>query len=394
MSWRKRQLVPSDYLVCIMVCRLTLCCLLIPVFLSLLVDGFRVPEVPLPRQEAVDHDYVEVMSTEEDRSQKMNNMVSIDKFRNGGDWMRGDDKVEKMDTLIPPVVPIISNVTQAVLGPEFNVTKEMMPQQDVGYENKNVHPMFTYMLKIFGPFFFIALQCASVLVALDVWKARSTSNLSPLPFLSQVVNCVVWGIYGLLRHDVTIFWPNFVGFWAGLFAVFIYHRFCRKKPIFYYGVFSLPFLACMKFARENNDFKVGVLGCTLAVIVSGAPLATIKTVVTEKSTAALPLLPSVFTWMNAFCWYLYGYFIVDDIMIYGPNSMGIFLASLQIFLYILYGFPPSYSHPLNASSTIGNRPMHESISFGKDGDSSEPLLVKPRKPQEHSNGNFDSLCQN
>ena len=350
-------------------------------FFSLYVDGFREPESPLPPQEATDlnsHDTIAVQggkSKESDDNQ-------IDKTRgrsSDGDRMRHDRSVESADALIPHVVPIISNVTKAVLGPDFNMTKEMLPQQDVGYENEDVHPMFTYSLKIFGPFFFIALQCASVLVALDVWKARSTSNLSPIPFLSQLVNCVVWGIYGLLRHDVTIFWPNFVGFWAGLFAVLVFHRFCKKKPVFYYGIFCLPFLICIEFARENNDFKVGVLGCTLAVIVSGAPLATIKTVFREKSTAALPLLPSIFTWMNAFCWFLYGYLIVDDIMIYGPNSMGLLLASIQMALYVIYGFPPPYSHPADTNNKTYYHSAHEPDDVDNDNDSLDSLLLRSRK---------------
>lgn len=380
-----------------MVYRATCLCLLLLVLFSWYADGFREPDSPLPPQEAADADKLDIPTMEGDDDEEHNDKKQIDKPQVGhanGDWMRNDhDSAESVDILVSPVVPIISNVTKAVLGPHFNVTKEMLPQQDVGYENRDIHPIFTYTLKIFGPFFFIALQCASVLVALDVWKARSTSNLSPLPFLSQLVNCIVWGIYGLLRHDVTIFWPNFVGFWAGLFTVVIFHRYCKKKPMFYYGVFCLPFFVCIEFARENNDFKVGVLGCTLAVIVSGAPLATIKTVIKEKSTAALPLLPSVFTWMNAFCWFLYGYLIVDDIMIYGPNSMGLLLASIQMFLYILYGFPPSYSHLPDTSNKMYYHSRNDPNGVSKDGDSSESLLVRSRKLQETSIGSLDSLYQ-
>ena len=365
-----------------------LCLLLLLLSLfSLYANGFREPDAPLPQQEAVAPD--DLANVGEGKHEN-------DNFRDGHHSVEStlkDPDYESSDTLIPPVVPMISNVTQAVLGADFNVTKEMLPQQDVGYENKDVHPMFTYTLKIFGPFFFIALQCASVLVALDVWKARNTYNLSPLPFLSQLVNCIVWGIYGLLRRDVTIFWPNFVGFWAGLFTVVIFHRFCKAKPIIYYGIFSLPFLLCIEFSRENNDFKVGVLGCTLAVIVSGAPLATIKTVIREKSTAALPLLPSVFTWMNAFCWFLYGYLIVDDIMIYGPNSMGLLLSSIQMFLYIMYGFPPPYSQLPHTNSKMYYNSSYEPNGVNNDGDSSESLLVKSRKLQEQSTGSLNNLYQ-
>ena len=74
-------------------------------------------------------------------------------------------------------------------------------------------------------------------------------------------------------------------------------------------------VVAIKLALSKDLQSVGLLGCAIAVVVSGAPLATIQTVLNERSTAALPFLPSVFTWLNAFSWSCYGLFVADDSMV-------------------------------------------------------------------------------
>jgi hypothetical protein len=80
-------------------------------------------------------------------------------------------------------------------------------------------------------------------------------------------------------------------------------------------VATLLMVLAVKFALSTDLQSVGLLGCALAVVVSGSPLATIRTVLNDKSTAALPFFPSVFTWLNAFSWSCYGLFVAEDSMV-------------------------------------------------------------------------------
>ncbi|RYY86187.1 hypothetical protein EON63_06140 [archaeon] len=47
----------------------------------------------------------------------------------------------------------------------------------------------------------------------------------------------------------------------------------------------------------------------------GSPLATLKTVMRDQSTAALPFGVSLMTWGNALCWSLYGLILAQDPMV-------------------------------------------------------------------------------
>ena len=105
----------------------------------------------------------------------------------------------------------------------------------------------------------------------------------------------------------------------------------------------LSFSAACKLFLSRNASKIGLIGCSLAIVLSGSPLATIKTVLKDKSTAALPFMNSFSTWLNAMCWFLYGILVAHDVMIFGPNGMGLALASIQMLMFVLYGLPPKYN---------------------------------------------------
>jgi hypothetical protein len=63
----------------------------------------------------------------------------------------------------------------------------------------------------------------------------------------------------------------------------------------------------------------------------------VLTVLEERSTASLPFSTSLVTWLNNASWMLYGYFVAQDKLIYGPNILGFLLSSTQMLLFLLYG---------------------------------------------------------
>ena len=56
--------------------------------------------------------------------------------------------------------------------------------------------LFTNVLQVAGPAFFLSLQASSVKTAFDIIEDKSTRALSPLPFVSLLTNCAVWTFYG------------------------------------------------------------------------------------------------------------------------------------------------------------------------------------------------------
>lgn len=203
-------------------------------------------------------------------------------------------------------------------------------------------------LKVAGPAFFMSMQASSVQTALRIISDKSTRELSPLPFTSLFTNCVIWTYYGLLRSDNTVFIPNLIGIFTGAGCMMSYQRYSSKSPMSLYIVSSSIIAIASILAYLGNFQILGLIGCALAVILSGSPLATLKTVIKTKSTAALPFSMSLTTFFNALSWMLYGILVAHDPMIYGPNSLGLLLAMIQLSLFAVLGFGDSNKQPVKA----------------------------------------------
>jgi solute carrier family 50 protein (sugar transporter) len=196
-------------------------------------------------------------------------------------------------------------------------------------------------LQIAGPILAVGVQAAALDTARKILSKKSTGKLSSLPFISLFTNCLIWSYYGILIKDMSVTVPNSIGVLAGLICTLIFQAFAEKKPIKEYGAaISAVAVASYYFVKQETQL-VGYIGCALAVILMGSPLATLKTVISSKSTESLPLGTSLVTAANALSWTLYGILVAQDKMIFGPNSVGLFLALIQLSLYVIYGLPPS-----------------------------------------------------
>lgn len=109
-----------------------------------------------------------------------------------------------------------------------------------------------------------------------------------------------------------------------------------KKPVLLYTLAAL----IIGFCSQAGTTLIGTIGCALAVATCGSPLATIRTVIQDESTESMPFFTSLMFWFNALSWSSYGLFVSKDVMIYGPNLIGLALASIQMAMYVLFGMPP------------------------------------------------------
>ena len=225
----------------------------------------------------------------------------------------------------------------------------MSPQQG---QYTSFWGIFVTGLQFAGPIFFLSLQFSSVLTAIEITKSRSCGSLSPLPFISLFTNSFVWSLYGLLKMDGTVFIPNSCGVLASLFCILAFHKHTLAKPNkLYIGSIVISCLALCLATTGNYPF-IGILGCFLSVLLSGSPLAVMRTVIKDKSTAALPFSTSFVIWLNSISWLLYGLLVAHDILIYGPNVLGFMLASLQMSLFAIYGIKPTVKERKEVQSKI------------------------------------------
>ena len=194
-------------------------------------------------------------------------------------------------------------------------------------------------LSFSGPFFFLGMQLSAVLSAVNIVKDKTVGPLSIFPFVSLFTNCVLWSLYGLLKNDTTVLFPNIIGIVSGLFCIVAYQLNCSPSavPKVYYLFSTLIVIFAVSLYISDNSALIGSIGCVLAVVLMGSPLSTLQTVVASKSTAALPFFTSFMGWCNALSWSAYGLLVANDILIYGPNLLGLALTSFQMILFLIYG---------------------------------------------------------
>lgn len=82
---------------------------------------------------------------------------------------------------------------------------------------------------------------------------------------------------------------------------------------------------------------IGLAGCGIVVVMFGGPLATIKTVLKDKSTASLPFAFTLAAFVNCSLWFSYGAFVLNDAFIWAPNGLGLCSAVAQLGLFAKFG---------------------------------------------------------
>lgn len=111
----------------------------------------------------------------------------------------------------------------------------------------------------------------------------------------------------------------------------------EEIPHAYFVVSGLLVLFCYVCGLTGHNDIIGIVGVSSSVFLMGSPLATLATVLRDKSTDSMPSLStSMTTWMNAFSWLMYGVLVARDFYVYAPNILGLLLATFQIALYLTF----------------------------------------------------------
>ena len=222
---------------------------------------------------------------------------------------------------------------------------------------------FFLLLRIAGPICFMGMQLAALTTAVEIMRLKTVGQLSPIPFLSLMTNSAVWTLYGYLKMDSTVLIPNFTGLVAGLICTSIFHTFATnvEKRIY---IISASIISLSLFLSSISDYeKLGYLGVLLAIFLMGSPLSTLRTVLRDKSTEALPFWTSLTTFGNSLSWFLYGVIDSHDPMIYIPNFVGLLLSLIQLSLFGLYGFPKPIKASLYPYSEISESATDTKVVF-------------------------------
>eukprot|EP00055_Hartaetosiga_balthica_P003580 m.8304 g.8304 ORF g.8304 m.8304 type:complete len:303 (+) comp3078_c0_seq1:225-1133(+) len=196
-------------------------------------------------------------------------------------------------------------------------------------------------LQVAGPAFFLGLQVSGASTSRQIVKEKSVGALSILPSLSLFTNCCIWSWYGFLVDDLPVMLPNLSGIAFGAIYTAVYLKYTDKVPVSMLvgsgAIISAISATALLGNTETVVPYIGLVGDVLAVILMASPLATIKTVIKEKSTRALPFAISFATLLNASSWTMYGSLVMGDPLIWVPNALGLGAALVQMSLFMKYG---------------------------------------------------------
>lgn len=191
-------------------------------------------------------------------------------------------------------------------------------------------------------------QLSPMGIILRVSRLRNTGELDGLQFLTILVSACVWMLYGLLKPDTAIALTNSTALILGGYYVSTYHSHCKNRYYkgyleMYYKLASILLVGLSLFIISvGSSFAmayIGIVGAMMSTIAYAAPLAAIRIVIRDKSSATMPAEVCIGNFICAALWVAYGSAIRDK-YIFTPNMFGVLVGSLQIGILIIY--PPAY----------------------------------------------------
>ncbi|KAG7340883.1 sugar efflux transporter [Nitzschia inconspicua] len=123
---------------------------------------------------------------------------------------------------------------------------------------------------------------------------------------------------------------------------------------------------CFHTSRQRTKQTIGLFVNINLLFFYGAPLQTMQTVVTTRCSDSIHTPTVLLNCINAAFWAAYGIVAVHDVVVYGPNGLGLILGLIQAFLCCVY--------PKTTTSTTTVYPSSSSSSSSLR----QPLLLETR----------------
>lgn len=210
-----------------------------------------------------------------------------------------------------------------------------------GSAGSNLPPLLVSLISIAPPIGFLGLQMSGFPTIQRILADGTTGALSPLPFVSLLANCTVWSLYGLLKSDLTVLLPNGIGLCTGAYYTYVFNKHTARPIGTVLGgaatIIAVAVVAATVLPAEKAAGAMGWGGSCLAVCLMASPLATMQTVLRERSTRALPFATSAATFANATLWTAYGLLVSRDPFVYVPNVLGMAAGAVQLALFARFG---------------------------------------------------------
>eukprot|EP00299_Pterocystis_sp_00344_P007148 c2173_g1_i1.p1 GENE.c2173_g1_i1~~c2173_g1_i1.p1 ORF type:complete len:222 (-),score=48.22 c2173_g1_i1:65-730(-) len=202
-------------------------------------------------------------------------------------------------------------------------------------------PMAMKFLQVAPPVAAQVVFLAPLQVMRKIRAAGTVGSMTPLPYTAMLTNGCLWMLYGGLCQNLTIVVPNISCVAFGAYYVATFARYTPRSAMIphYIGGASIIASAATLAAVLPTPTAInalGIMGCTVVVVMFSGPLAVFRTVIREKSTDSMHFGFTIAAFVNCVAWVSYGV-VINDIYLYLPNGLGLFSTIVQLFLFARYG---------------------------------------------------------
>jgi len=178
-------------------------------------------------------------------------------------------------------------------------------------------------------------------------RAMGTTGGGPiLPYLSMMVQSVLWLSYGVLLHDKTIMTPNLVGTILGTLYVIAFVQLQEtggatgqaiEKQVSL-AIVIVGVMTATVFSAELDTARdlLGLVAASGSVFFAFSPLAALATVLRTKSTTTMPLKTSLILFTNSTLWFMYGTLVAPNPAVAIPNGLGTIGGVLQLCVHAAF----------------------------------------------------------
>uniref|UniRef100_A0A915BLB3 Sugar transporter SWEET1 n=1 Tax=Parascaris univalens TaxID=6257 RepID=A0A915BLB3_PARUN len=186
----------------------------------------------------------------------------------------------------------------------------------------------------------ITLFFCGIPICVNIYKRRSTKDISGAPFLMGVLGASYWLRYGLLKMDFAMITVNVTAVSLMASYLIFYFFFTQPKLMISLEISAVLFMiSIMAFLVQIYGHSIihplGFACMTFNIINFGAPLAGLRVVLRQRNCETLPLPLCIANFAVSSQWCLYGV-LIKDIYLIIPNGIGMSLAIIQLALFVIF----------------------------------------------------------
>ena len=192
----------------------------------------------------------------------------------------------------------------------------------------------------------IAMFTVPLRATREMSAAQSTLSYSPFPFAAMFVNCLLWTAYGVVADTHVIVGVNVVGGVTACYSLAVYGTLNKGTPYLRaVGVTCLCLVAsfALLYTQRNEERfldDLGILANAASIAMFAAPLAGARHVIATGNADAIPVVQVSVNTLTAASWTLLGVATANGYIVV-PNTVGVFLGTVQLLLYVRYKSEPS-----------------------------------------------------